>query len=79
MEGVALQADQAIKNISKSLLSPKHQRGPGQFGGRGGKQGTRGGRGTRKQSQEKEKLFFLLSAFPQSVFSHEDGPARARV
>lgn len=79
MEGVALQADQAIKNISESLLSAKHQRGPGQFGRRGGKKRARRGRGTRKQSQGKEKLFFLLSAFPQSVFSHEDGPARARV
>lgn len=34
MEGVALQAEQAIKNTSESLLSPKH-RGRGAGGGWG--------------------------------------------
>lgn len=52
MEGVALQADQAIKHISGSLLSQKHQSGPGQFGGRRKKTKERGDKKTESRKRE---------------------------
>lgn len=74
MEGVALQADQAIKHISGSLLSQKHQRGPGQFGGRRKKTKERGeGEGQENRVKKKRSYSSSPSPFPQSVFSHEDG------
>lgn len=67
MEGVALQADRARKNISESILSPKHQRGPGQFGGRGGKKERGAGEG-QENIVKKEKGYSSSCPIPLSPF-----------
>lgn len=65
MEGVALQADQAIKHISGSLLSQKHQRGPGQFGGRRKKR--RSAERERDKKTESRKREAILPPRPLSL------------
>lgn len=82
-----LQADQAIKHISESLLSQKkHQRSDGGEWGQaeerewGKKERGKGERQTGKQRERKEDpIPPLPSPIPWSYFSHEDRPVRARV
>lgn len=68
MEGVALQADQAIKNISESLLSAKHQRGPGQFGGGGGRKRSAKRERDKKTESRKREAILPPVRFPSVRF-----------
>lgn len=69
MEGVALQADQAIKHISGSLLSQQHQRGPGQFGGRRKKlRSAERERDKKTESRKREAILPPRPLFPSVRF-----------
>lgn len=85
-----LQADQAIKHISESLLSQKKKKkistvmeGSGVGLKRGNdkkKERENGERQTGKQRERKEEAILPLpSPIPWSYFSHEERPVRARV
>lgn len=82
-----LQADQALKHISESLLTKKKKREKNQHSD-GGEWGqiewsgvikSSGGREGKTEKRKEDAILTLLSPLPWSVFSQEDRPVRARV
>lgn len=68
MEGVALQADQAIKNISESLLSAKHQRGAWSVWTKRGKKGSAERERDKKTESRKREAILPPVHFPSVQF-----------